>query len=211
MNDFNDFNKELKEWFFRNLANAITISGFFAVIWLLVIAIINPEKLWLITILALFVGISDFFDGRIARKLKIESEFGSVIDRLRDKVFVTPILIILIWRQDCGLTNLPFVIISFTAALITSLAAIEALLFAAWWIGLFKKVTTMANKWGKRKMFCDFLIIMFWLLSLDAEKYFFTPVMPFSIILIDLVLIATLFLALKSLEGYWQSYHDYQL
>jgi len=201
-------NKELREWFFRNLANTVTITGFFAVIWLLVIAISEPEKLWLITLLALFAGLSDLFDGKIARKLKIESEFGSIIDRFRDKVFVAPILIILLWHQDWELTNLPSIVISLTASLIISIVTIEILLFAAWWIGSFKKITTTANKWGKRKMFCEFWIIIIWLLSLDAEKYFFIPVIPFSIILIDLVLIVTLFLAVKSLEGYWQFYQN---
>ncbi len=205
----NGFNNELKEWFFKNLANAITIFGFLAVIWFLIIAISEPKKLWLITSLAVFIGLSDFFDGRIARKLKIESNFGSIIDRLRDKIFVMPILAIFIWRQNWGLTNLPFIIASFTMALIISLIVIEFLLFITWWIGLFKKVTTMANKWGKRKMFCEFWIIITWLLSLNAEKYFSIHVISFSIYLIDLALINALFLAVKSLEGYWLSYHSH--
>jgi len=65
MNDL--FSKKLREWFFQNLANIVTIFGFLATIWLLVIAINNPEELWLIMLLAGIVGLSDLIDGIIAK------------------------------------------------------------------------------------------------------------------------------------------------
>ncbi len=200
------FNKELKEWFFQNLANIVTIFGFLAAIWLLVIAINNPEELWLIMLLAGVVGLSDLVDGMIARKLKITSSYGGALDRLRDKVFIVPILIILTWHHAWKLTNLPSVLITLTMALVISLVTIEIFLFIAWWMGLFKKLILTANKWGKRKMFSEFLAVMFWLISLTIEKYSCLPVIRFSIYLIDLILIVTVFLAVKGLEGYYQSY-----
>jgi phosphatidylglycerophosphate synthase len=201
----NNFNKEFKKWLFLNLANLITILGFLAVIWLLVIIFTEPEELWLITVLALSVGLSDLFDGKVARKFKIESRFGSIIDRLRDKIFVVPLLIIL--GQQIWKLNLSFIVVSLTKALIISLVTIEILLFLAWWVGLFKRVTTVANKWGKRKMFCECLVIIFWLASLTIERYFHLLITAvFAIYLIDLMLLLAFFFAIKSLEGYYQSY-----
>jgi len=209
MNEFNQlFSKELREWFFQNLANIVTIFGFLTAIWLLVIAVNNPEKLWLIMLLAGVVGLSDLIDGMIARKLKIISSYGGALDRLRDKVFVVPILIILTWHHAWKLTNLPNVLITLTTALVISLIIIEIFLFIAWWIGLFKKLILTANKWGKRKMLCEFSAVMFWLISLTIEKYSCLSVIRFSIYLIDLTLMITVFLAVKSLEGYYQSYSE---
>jgi len=205
MNDL--FSKELREWFFQNLANIVTIFGFLAAIWLLVIAINNPEELWLIMLLAGVVGLSDLVDGMIARKLKITSNFGGALDRLRDKVFVVPLLIVLTWHHAWKLTNLPSVLITLTTALVISLITTEIFLFIAWWTGLFKKLILSANKWGKRKMFCEFLLIAFWLISLSIEKYSCFSIIRFSIYLIDLTLMVTVFLAVKSLEGYYQSYY----
>jgi len=63
MNELNQlFGKELREWFFQNLANIVTIFGFLTAIWLLVIAVNNPEEPWLIMLLAGAVGLSDLID-----------------------------------------------------------------------------------------------------------------------------------------------------
>jgi len=204
MNDL--FSKELREWFFQNLANMVTILGFLATIWLLVIAINNPEELWLIMLLAGIVGLSDLIDGIVARKLKITSSYGAALDRLRDKIFVAPILIILTWHHAWKLTNLPSILTTLTTALVIALVTMEIFLFIAWWTGLFTKLILTANKWGKRKMFCEFLAVIFWLISLTIEKYSNFSVIRFSIYLIDLILTVTVFLAAKSLEGYYQSY-----
>jgi len=209
MNEINSlFSKELKEWFFQNLANLITILGFLATIWLLVIAVNNPEQFWAVMVLAGIVVLTDLFDGIIARKFKITSSFGGALDRLRDKIFIVPLLIILTWHHAWKLTNLPSILSTLTKALVISLIIIEIFLFIAWWIGLFKKLILTANKWGKRKMFCEFLAVAFWLISLSIEKYFNFPVIRFSIYLIDLILITTVFLSIKSLEGYYQSYSE---
>ena len=204
MNDL--ISKELKEWFFQNLANIITIFGFLAAIWVLVIAVNNPEELWAVIVLAGIVGLSDLFDGIIARKFKITSSFGGALDRLRDKIFIVPLLIILTWNHAWRLTNLPDVLSTLTKALVIALIITETFLFIAWWIGIFKKLILTSNKWGKRKMFCQFLVVAFWLISLTIEKYCNLRVIHFSIYLIDLTLIVTVFLAIKSLDGYYQSY-----
>jgi len=197
--------KELKKYLFKNLANIVTIIGFLAVIWLLVIIINRPEKLWLIGLLVLIAGLSDFFDGKIARKLKIESKFGAVTDHLRDKIFIGPILIILIWRQNLEAINLPFIAVGLATFFIIYIVAIEIILFIACAIlFLFKKIKIKASKWGKWKMFCEFLAIIIWLISLIIEKYFLIPVLPFSIHIINLILFFALCLSFGSLKGYWR-------
>jgi len=47
----------------------------------------------LLSIILLIVGsLSDFLDGHIARKLKVESKFGELIDPIADKIFSNTIL-----------------------------------------------------------------------------------------------------------------------
>lgn len=40
--------------------------------------------------------ISDYLDGKTARKYKIVSKFGSVFDSISDKVFVVGILVVMV-------------------------------------------------------------------------------------------------------------------
>jgi len=205
------FYKQLREWFFQNLANIITLLGLLGAIWLLVVAINSPEQLWLIVLLAGLVGLSDLVDGIIARRFKIISTFGGALDRLRDKIFVVPTLIIFTWHQAWKITTFPIVTSTLVKALIIMIILIEALLFVAWWVGLFKKISVESNKWGKRKMFCEFLVVAFWLISLTVEKYAQFQVMKFSIYLIIITLVLTNYFAVRSLEGYYQRYENRNL
>ena len=74
-------------WLYRNLANIITMTGLklcFALLWVVIF-----HREWTITIFYLVGGIllTDFLDGPIARWSQTVSNFGSGMDRLRDKFF----------------------------------------------------------------------------------------------------------------------------
>lgn len=197
--------KEVKELLFQNLANILTALGLLLAIWLLIITITYPEQLWLMLLLAVLVGLTDFFDGKIARYLNIESNLGKAFDRLRDKIFVCPTLLILIWHYWPS-SKESIILSTLTGALALLIILIEILLFTACIIGVAKKLDVASNPYGRAKMFCQFSVVLFWLISLNVEKYLEFPIFKFSIYLIDLILVLTVYLAFRSLEGYYQRY-----
>ena len=197
--------KQSKLWFFQNLANAITVLGLIGTFWLLVIAISSPEQLCLILIIAGLVGLTDLIDGLVARHLKIKSNFGSALDRLRDKIFICPLLIILAWYYPDATS---IVVSTLTKALVVVIVLLESLLLATWLIGIIKKLDVGSNKYGQIKMFCEFFVVIFWLISLTVKKYLDFSLIHFSIYLIDLIMVVTIYLAIRSLEGYYQKYNN---
>jgi len=198
--------KRIRNWLLQNLANVITISGLVVTIWLLLIALNSPNRLYLIILLAGLIGLTDFIDGKLARYLDCRTSFGSALDRIRDKIFVMPLLIILTWHHRWKITELSFFLSTLIEALVFAIILFEILLAFSWLVGLIKKLDIESNKWGKAKMFCEFLAIMFWLGSLTLEKYIGIPIIKFSIYLIILTLTTAISLAFKSLEGYYKRY-----
>jgi len=196
----------LNNLLFQNLANIITVIGLVLSVWLVVSALIDPECLWLITLLALFIGLSDFLDGKIAKHLKIKSSFGSTLDRLRDKIFICPTLLILIYYyQEKTFQNL--IVQSLTIGLVLLIIVCEIFLLFTWFYATIKKLDASSNQYGRIKMFLEFSGVMFWLISLDIEEYFFISVITVSIYLIDIVFVFTLYYAIKSIEAYYQRYY----
>lgn len=53
---------------------------------------INHGNFYCALILIILAGLSDFFDGYIARKLKVESKIGALLDPLADKLFSNSVL-----------------------------------------------------------------------------------------------------------------------
>lgn len=199
-------NNGIKSLFFKNIANIITAIGLILCVWLVVVMISDPECLWLILILAGLIGLSDLLDGIVARYLKIKSDFGSALDRLRDKIFICPTLIILFchyWRK----TFQSLLLGTLSATLVIGVIFIESLLLFAWFLGLSKKLDVGANRYGQIKMFLQFIAVIIWLISLAIEKYCGLPVVKFSIYLIDVILAVTIYYGLKSLDGYYQRYY----
>ena len=58
-------------------------------------AIVVDTKYIIAGILFLIASITDFFDGYIARKYDLITDFGKMLDSIADKVLVNPVLIIL--------------------------------------------------------------------------------------------------------------------
>lgn len=66
--------------------NLITISRILSV-FLFVLVFLRGEFAWALVIFSV-AAISDFFDGYLARKFKITSEFGAMLDPVADKVLM---------------------------------------------------------------------------------------------------------------------------
>jgi len=204
-------NKEIKNWILQNLANFVTYLGLLGAIWILVVAITNPKEIWLIITLAIFVCLTDLADGIIARELKQTSVFGAALDRLRDKVFVIPTTIILVWYYRQAIAGLPVVLLTFTWALISLIIFFEIVFLAGWWIFICKRLRVGTTKRGKEKTFAEFSVIIIWLISLTIERYSQISVFQYSIWLIDLALFVTALYTLASVKDYYQKYNELKI
>ena len=94
------------------LINALTLSRIFlaAIIFLL---LTRPEGYFLAFILFFVAGVTDYFDGYLARKYNLTSQIGEILDPIADKILIVFVLF--------GLSvNLTSYFIAFMASLIIS-------------------------------------------------------------------------------------------
>lgn len=78
----------------RNLVNILSVSRI--IFGLLIFYFLSDPDLYIYTIpFFAIAGLSDFLDGYLARKYKVESTIGEIIDPIADKVLVTFVLIAL--------------------------------------------------------------------------------------------------------------------
>lgn len=116
---------------------------------------LEEDRRGLAFLLVLIAGLTDFFDGRLARKNNNISKLGALLDPFVDKVFVLSVLSFFLYNQEIGL--LPFLLLLFrelTVSFLRSLAVEKGYLMSASYL-------------GKTKAFFEFLTLMF--LCLDSS------------------------------------------
>ena len=86
-------NKKNLQKLIENIPNLLTISRFFLVLPL--IFFLETNHTFYIFILIFIAGLTDYFDGLIARKLNLRTRLGAVLDPLSDKVFLLVSLVFL--------------------------------------------------------------------------------------------------------------------
>ena len=86
----------------KNLPNQLTVSRIVLISIFVLLANIDASKInfieispevshvchWIAYIIAILAGLTDWFDGYLARKYKCESDFGRLMDPLADKIFI---------------------------------------------------------------------------------------------------------------------------
>ena len=95
VNFFKDFRKEFKsikkKEIKRQIPNILTLSRGLAPI--VIIPAILFNKLYFVIILLIIFALTDFLDGKIARKYNLVSEFGVKLDAVCDKIFAISLII----------------------------------------------------------------------------------------------------------------------
>lgn len=126
----------------RNLPNLLSLSRLVVTVAVFILILLNQPWAFLVaTFLFILASITDFFDGYLARRLKVVSSLGVFLDLTADKVFVSAILIALI---QVGLMPAWIVFIIITREfLVTGLRSMAAA----------KGTVIPAGKWGKQKTF----------------------------------------------------------
>ncbi len=81
----------------KNLPNIITVSRLASLPFLLLLMFVpTPWAAWSALTLYTLGCITDWFDGYLARKMKIESAFGKFLDPIADKIFVITVILCLV-------------------------------------------------------------------------------------------------------------------
>ncbi len=95
--------------FIKNLPNRLTVSRIVMIFIFVVFANISADKINFVKIpaevsdtchmiafiIAVLAGLTDFLDGKIARRYKCESDFGRLMDPVADKIFIAAVFIML--------------------------------------------------------------------------------------------------------------------
>jgi CDP-diacylglycerol--glycerol-3-phosphate 3-phosphatidyltransferase len=90
--------------------NLLTLSRIFLAV-LIFLLLTRPEGYFLAFILFFLAGVTDYFDGYLARRYKLTSQIGEILDPIADKILIIFVLF--------GLSvNLESYLIAFIAALI---------------------------------------------------------------------------------------------
>ena len=125
-----------------NLPNKITIFRMITVPVLLAAALIDFPYHWCVTLVVYFLGcVSDTVDGNIARKRKLVTDFGKLMDPLADKSLVMTAFIIMVKLGYCD-------VVCFSLML-----SREFLVSGVRMIASTKGKVIAANKFGKAKTF----------------------------------------------------------
>lgn len=86
------------QWLSRhNLPNLLTVSRIVVIPFILA-AFYGGGAIgaWIATILFVYAGLTDFLDGWLARRLKVQSAFGIFLDPIADKLLVAAVLLALV-------------------------------------------------------------------------------------------------------------------
>jgi len=92
-------------------------------------------------------AITDHFDGKIARRDNLITDFGKFADPLADKILVISILVVFVKHDLCQ--AVPLIIILFREFSVTSIRLVAAA----------KGKVIAANMWGKVKTVCQIVAI----------------------------------------------------
>ena len=108
-----------------NIPNVLTVARIWA-IPLIVIALYFSKSLtasWIAVVLFALAGITDYFDGYLARHLNQLSSFGRVLDPIADKLLVGAVIVMLAYtnRLDSYYCFVPAVIILCREILVSGL------------------------------------------------------------------------------------------
>ncbi len=183
-----------------NLANKLTLLRIILVpvflLFMLTEDIIPLNYLWAALFFAA-ASITDLFDGKIARKNNMVTDFGKFLDPLADKILVISALICFVQLGWCA---------AWAAALITAREfAVSGIRLVA--AGSEKKVVIAANLWGKLKTASTMaavsvILILHILESLSLISAPAFPIQPISDVLIYISVTLTLISGIKYIWDY---------
>ena len=198
MLDSKNRKEKIKNWFRQNKANLVTTVGLIFAFILLSQVSFSPKNLAPILIVYSFAQLSDFVDGKIARKNKIESNFGAVIDPFRDKIiFLSKTILIIQHANKFHFSVFGFLFVIF---FFESLTVFMAAIGIFWHIKGIKIVEISSSASGKKKTFCGFIVGLCIIFFLMFNEIVWVKIPALALVYIGFSLIV--FWELKSVGEY---------
>lgn len=155
-----------------NVPNLLSLSRLLTTVLVFVLILLNTPWAFLVaTALLILASVTDFFDGYLARRLKVVSSLGVFLDLTADKIFVSAILIALV--QIALVPAWIVVIIVAREFLVTGLRSMAAA----------KGRVIPAGIWGKQKTTITLIALCLLLLAkgLGAHQLsLFPPMLHFT-------------------------------
>jgi CDP-diacylglycerol--glycerol-3-phosphate 3-phosphatidyltransferase len=179
-----------------NIPNAITLFRI-VLIPVFIAAFFLPGFSWkhlLLTGLFFLAGISDWFDGYLARRLKQQSAFGAFLDPVADKLMVATAMALLVSAHPGALMALPAIVI------IGREIAVSAL--REWMANLGENAKVKVSFMGKVKTFTQLWAIGFLLYNKPIGG--FQPMLV-GYVLLYVAAILTLWSMFVYLSAAWPS------
>ena len=156
----------------HHLPNILSASRLVATVAVFVLVLLNEPWAFLVaTLLFALASLTDFFDGYIARRLKVVSSLGVFLDLTADKVFVSAVLIAMV-QISLVPAWIVFVIVT-REFLVTGLRSIAAA----------RGKVIPAGIWGKQKTFITMVAIGALLLAKGLGAHIlslFPPMLTFN-------------------------------
>lgn len=149
---------------------------------------------YLVTLIFFIAGVTDYFDGYLARRLKQTSEFGAFLDPVADKLIVSIALIMLVSQHPGPLLAIPAAIIIGRELTISALRE--------WMANIGDKTKVAVSIIGKFKTMAQMLAIGFMLFEMPIGEF---PTMLIGYILLYISAILTLWSMLMYLQAAWPS------
>lgn len=183
-----------------NIPNAITLFRI-VLIPVFIVAYFLPDFAWkhlLLTALFFIAGISDWFDGYLARRLKQQSAFGAFLDPVADKLMVATAMTLLVSAPPGKVSSL-FIALP-AVVIIGREIAVSAL--REWMAGVGENTKVKVSFLGKVKTFTQLWAIGF--LLYEKEIGSFQPTVV-GYVLLYVAAILTLWSMFVYLSAAWPS------
>ena len=204
-----------KEAGFLNPANFVTLLRLVLTIAITMMRALGFANL-LTFILTVIGGLSDALDGIIARRYGYVTKLGGFLDKGTDKLFTssqTSFIALVFYSLYVMFEKQQLMAKGMFAHLILILIAtlfaeeITLLLGGIW--AYRKGLDVKANKWGKRKMITECVLLYYWAIVNDLCPFGLTLDTYFSLVSVTLLLGGCVYYAGKSIDGYWEIYAPY--
>lgn len=127
-----------------------------------------PDRVFYSTLIFILASITDYFDGMLARKYNVISDYGKIMDPLADKLLVISALIVLALKLDY-ISNAVVIVILIREVLISFFREYFAR----------KNIVISANIWGKIKTLFQMIGISL-ILVYQSIFELFDNIPPFS-------------------------------
>ncbi|PAW81014.1 MAG: CDP-diacylglycerol--glycerol-3-phosphate 3-phosphatidyltransferase [Pedosphaera sp. Tous-C6FEB] len=152
-----------------NLPNKLTVSRFVLTgLFLVAMFSRSPVNDTIALVLFSIAGLTDYFDGKIARERKLITSFGILMDPLADKILTCSAFIALVERSKFNPGSGALPLVGVEAWMVVVIVARELAITGLRLLAASKGVTMAAERFGKHKTISQIVAIIA-LLVMDAH------------------------------------------